>query len=200
MKKFILIVSLALWVLPGFAQKINDGGGYYTSNISILENSHARYKDLKASYNKNDYYLLDNPRFGLGLPWINILIPGLAQYIMDEPRLGTTYLLIGLGCGIISGVGGTMARQGYLYPNAPGAESRVMVGGIISSVGGIGSLTVGVLSILNAYDVLKVKSLYIEDLRNARRTYSFSMQPTVDMAFTPNGYRPAPGMSLRVSF
>lgn len=200
MKRIILIVSLLLLALPSFAQKVGNAGGYYTSSPDILEIGNLRYKDLKWHYNKNDYYTLDNPRFGLALPWVNVLVPGLAQYIMDEPGSGTTYLLLGVGFSTISTVGSVMARLAYLNPRANGAQALYNRGLILATIGSIGSLTAGVLSLFNAYNLVKVKSLYIEDMKNYRRGYTFTMQPTMNLDFTPAGYRPAPGLGLQVSF
>lgn len=206
MKRFGIIVLLLLLAMPSFAQHMKkDGkecahkcagfnGGYYTSDVTILENLDSRYNTLKSYYNKNDYYSLENPRFGLALPWLNVLIPGVAQYVMSEPGLGTRYLLLGVGCSIISSVGGTMQRQAYLQGKTNTTASILLL------VGSLGSLAVGITSIVNAYDVLKVKSLYIEDVKNYRKGYSFSLQPTVDLAVTPNGYVPAPGMGMRIAF
>ena len=199
MKRVVIIVSLLLLALPSFAQKVETpkNGGYYTTNVSVLENANSRYKALKPYYSKNDYFTVDNPRFGLGLPWVNALIPGLAQYIMDEPGLGTTYLLLGLGCSTLSSVGGTLARQAVVKDK----DQKVYnTGMILVCAGSLGSLAVGILSIINAYDVVKVKSLYIEDVKNYRKGYSFSLQPAVNFAVTPNGYALAPGMGLRVAF
>lgn len=210
MKRIGIIVLLLLLAMPSFAQHMKkDGkecahkcagfnGGYYTSNVTILENLDSRYITLKSYYNKNDYYSLENPRFGLALPWLNVLIPGVAQYTMSEPGLGTRYLLLGVGCGIISSVGGSIARKAILNKENPTAGYNT--GMALVYAGTLGSLTVGILSIINAYDVLKVKSLYIEDVKNYRKGYSFSLQPTVDLAVTPNGYVPAPGMGMRIAF
>ena len=200
MKKVIIIVTLFLLTLPSFAQKVQTpkNGGYYTTNVSVLENTNSRYKALKPYYSKNDYFTVDNPRFGLGLPWVNALIPGLAQYIMDEPGLGTTYLLLGLGCNTITSVGGVIARKSLTNEKNP--EAAYNTGMILVFAGTLGSLAVGILSIINAYDVVKVKSLYIEDVKNYHKGYSFSLQPTMNLAVTSNGYVPAPGMGLSVAF
>lgn len=180
------------------AQKCSGfNGGYYTSNISILENLDSRYNTLKSYYNKNDYYSLEDPRFGLALPWLNVLIPGVSQYIMSEPGLGTRYLLLGVGCSVVTSIGGTMARNAVINNKSQQAYNTGM---ILVYAGSLGSLAVGILSIINAYDVLKVKSLYIEDVKNYRQGYSFSLQPTVNFAVTPNGYVPAPGMGMRIAF
>ena len=197
MKKVIIIVTLFLLTLPSFAQKVQNGG-YYTTNVSVLENTNSRYKALKQYYNKNDYFTVDNPRFGLALPWVNVLIPGLAQYVMGEPGLGTTYLALGLGCSALTSAGGVLARKSLTNDKNPDAAYNA--GMIMVYAGSLGSLAVGILSIINAYDVVKVKSLYFEDVKNYRKGYSFSLQPAVNFAVTPNGYAPAPGMGLRVAF
>lgn len=199
MRRIGIIVFLFLSALPVSAQcihsKKDSNGGYYTSNTTILENTNSRYNTLQSYYNKNDYYTIENPRFGLALPWVNVVIPGLAQYIMAEPGLGTRYLLLGLSCNAISSIGGTLSRRAFLANGETSTAGRVLL-----IIGGLGSLAVGITSIINAYDVVKVKSLYFEDVKNYRKGYSFSLQPTVNYAFTPNGYKPAPGIGLRVSF
>ncbi len=210
MKRFGIIVLLLLLAMPSFAQHMKKDGkacahkcsglkdGYYTSDASILGNLDSKYKTLKLNYNKSDYYSLEDPRFGLALPWVNVLIPGLAQYVMDEPGLGTTYLLLGIGCSAVTSAGGVLARQSLTKKN--NQDAAYNAGMIMVYAGSLGSLVVGILSIINAYDVVKVKSLYIEDVKNYRKGYSFSLQPTVNFAVTPNGNMPAPGMGLRVAF
>lgn len=209
MKRFGIIVVLLLLAMPSFAQHMKKegkpcaqkcsgfNGGYYTSDASILGNLDSKYKTLKLNYNKSDYYSLEDPRFGLALPWLNVLIPGVSQYIMSEPGLGTRYLLLGVGCSVVTSIGGTMARNAVINNKSQQAYNTGM---ILVYAGSLGSLAVGILSIINAYDVLKVKSLYIEDVKNYRKGYSFSLQPTVNFAVTPNGYVPAPGMGMRIAF
>lgn len=170
-------------------------GTYYTSDPSILEKSSLRYKALKAYYNRDDYNTLNSPRYGLGLPWLNLLIPGLGQYCMNEPGLGTTYLLLWLGSGAVTYIGYNI----YLGNN--GFDTGAANLGLLTMLGGsIVSFTVGVSSIVNAYKVAKVKSLYIEDYNNYKRSYSFSVQPSMNYVITQNGLKPAPGASLRITF
>ena len=162
-------------------------GGYYTSDVAILEKVDARYKALKSYYNKEEYKSIPNPKYGLGLPWLNLLIPGLAQYIMNEPGLGTKYLLLNVGCNVLISVGFN-------------ASSDYSASRILTSIGAMGSIVIGVASIVNAYDVAKVKSLFSEDINNYRRGYSFSLQPAVNFSVTPDGCMPAPGLSLCMTF
>ena len=72
-------------VSPGYG--LNSG--FYTSDLSMLGESGLRYKSLKNYYNREDYAFLQHPRYGLGMPWLNLIFPGLSQYCMDEPGLAS---------------------------------------------------------------------------------------------------------------
>ena len=168
-------------------------GTYYTSDPSILEKGNLRYKKIKAYYNKEDYNTLADPRYGLGLPWLNLLLPGLGQYCMNEPGLGTTYLLLWVGSGALTYTGYILAYSGLYYDTQELGLATMLAGSAAT-------LVVGISSIVNAYKVAKVKSLYVDDYNNYRREYSFNLQPSLNFAVTPNGLRPAPGATLRVTF
>lgn len=199
MKKILLVAAVLLLAVPSFAQNL------FTSDASILNRSDLRYKDLKAYYDKTDYSQLSSPQYSLGLPWLNLLLPGIGQYCMKEPGLGTTFLLLGLAtsavtttgyvigsAGLASGLGGAVSEEQAMGLNQTGI--------VLIVAGGIGAVAVTVSSIINAYSVAKVKSLYAEDLKNSGKGYSFSVAPTMQLAMTPNGYVPAPGVSLNVKF
>ena len=148
---------------------------HHPDPASILSDGRLRYKDLKGVYAKEDFVHLSTPRYGLGYPWLNLIIPGLSQYCMGEPGLGTKYLLLGVGSAIVTGVGSGL-------------------------IGMAANIAVTVTSIVNAYNVAKVKSLYAEDLRNYRQAYSIAVTPTVLFASAPTGLKPAPGIGLKVTF
>lgn len=163
---------------------------------SILVNPGLRYKQLKGLYDKDDYIKLDWPRYGLGYPWLNLVFPGLAQYCMGEPGLGTKYLLINLGCSLVG-----------LYSYASVASTKYYDGSKNTDIASAffllaeaGNIAVTVVSIVNAYNVAKVKSLYAEDLVNYSRSYSVTLAPTLLLAQAPTGLKPAPGIGLRVNF
>ena len=62
-----------------------------------------KYSQLKNLYNPKDAAYLADPEYGTGRAWLNLLVPGLAQYTMGEGGLGTRYLLFGLlGEGLVS--------------------------------------------------------------------------------------------------
>lgn len=181
-------------VSPGYGQN----SGFYTSDLSMLGTPGLRYKSLKKYYSREDYAFLQHPRYGLGMPWLNLIFPGLSQYCMDEPGLGTRYLLISLGCTLASSLAASASvtyRDGdYLRYSAPPAAQ------VIAVLAYAGLVATEVCSIVNAYRVAKVKSLYTEDLAQYRRAYSVSLSPSVNYAFTPSGVRPAPGVGIKVTF
>lgn len=190
MKKILLVAAVLLLAVPSFAQNL------FTSDASILNRSDLRYKDLQAYYNKADYSQLSSPQYSLGLPWLNLLLPGIGQYCMKEPGLGTTFLLLGLATSAVTTSGYVMNMTGIATEN----EANMRAGNLMLIAGGVGGAVVTVCSIINAYSVAKVKSLYAEDLKNSGKGYSFSVAPTMQLAMTPNGYVPAPGVSLNVKF
>lgn len=181
-------------VSPGYGQN----SGFYTSDLSMLGTPGLRYKSLKNYYNREDYAFLQRPRYGLGMPWLNLIFPGLGQYCMDEPGLGTRYLLISMGCALATSVAtsGTVTYRegdGLRYSTPPAAQ-------VVAILATAGFIAMEVCSIVNAYRVAKVKSLYTEDLAQYRRAYSVSLSPSMNYAFTPTGVRPAPGLGVKVTF
>lgn len=177
-----------------------DAPHLFTSDASILENSGLKYRDLKEFYNSNDYDQLYRPRYGLGYPWLNLLIPGLAQYCMSESGLGTRFLLMYAGGVILCRIGASMytsvytADGRYVSSTSNGFGNALIIAGCATFIGA------SIWSIVNAHDVAKVKSLYTEDMRNYNRGYSLSLTPTLQYAFTPTGLQPAPGIGLRLTF
>lgn len=170
-------------------------GGYYTLDASILENGNLKYRQLKDYYNKDDYNTLSMPRYSLGLPWLNLLVPGLGQFCMNEPGLGASFLALYVGSFLSVELGAVSMPS-----RSPNEYGDNIYADVLLLVGCAGVFTAGVLSIVNAYSVAKVKSLYIEDLTNYRHGYSFTLQPSLSLSATPDGYRPAPGLALRMSF
>ncbi|MBR4774679.1 MAG: hypothetical protein IK008_01095 [Bacteroidales bacterium] len=178
---------------------------YFTNDPAILGQEALKYRYLKSYYNKSDFDKLRNPKYGLGYPWFNLLVPGLSQYLMSEPGLGTRYLLMYMGSiGIMSA--GYIGMSSSVRYNSGSSipyvvnESAYKTGRFFYLLGGAAELTVIITSIVNAYSVAKIKSLYLEDVNNYRKSYSFSLTPTVLYASTPTGFQPAPGFGLRVTF
>ena len=175
---------------------------HHPDPVSVLSDGNLRYKDLKGAYSTSDFVHLSTPRYGLGYPWLNLIIPGLSQYCMGEPGLGTTYLLLGVGSSIVTGVGSGLLRSSVTnrQGNITYEQPQAGIGAALFIVGMAANIAVTVTSIVNAYNVAKVKSLYAEDLRNYRQSYSVVVAPTVLFASAPTGLKPAPGIGLKVTF
>ena len=166
------------------------------SIVDLSSYSNIRYKSIKDLYEKENYFKLSDPYYSLGRPWLNLLVPGLAQYTMAEPELGTRFLIMGLS-------GEALASAGVaLWSRASSAHnynSYAIPGFIGVVLGSALIITSTIWSINNAYNVAKVKSLYIEDKKN-NLNYSLSFAPTVTLSATPNGVKPIPAIGLSVTF
>lgn len=180
--------------------------GYYISNVADLHEG-MRYKELKQLYDKNDYDSLDNPRYSFGWPWLNMIFPGVAQYTLNEPGLGTRFLCLSVaahaltitGIGIYSNRVRTTYLNGRTYPYVDRFSD--VGGAIFMGVGALAIIGLDVWSILNAYDIVKVKSLYHDDLMTKNnKQYSLFVSPTVEYMSTPNGTEIMPAVGLKLTF
>ena len=161
----------------------------FTNDHSILDQGNLKYYQLKEYYQIEDYDLLNAPKYGRGYPWLNLVFPGLSQYCMGEDGLGTRFLLMSAGSTLVYALGIPLVT----HKNYDAGYSLITIG--IAA-----ELATTAWSIVNAYNVAKVKSLYISDLKNHNQGYSISLTPTVLYASTPTGFQPAPGLGLRVTF
>lgn len=173
------------------------------SIVDLSSYSNIRYKSIKDLYEKENYFKLSDPYYSLGRPWLNLLVPGLAQYTMAEPELGTKFLIMGLSGDALASAGVALWSRASLYAsdrNKVSLYDTYAIPGFIGVV--LGSaliITSTIWSINNAYNVAKVKSLYIEDKKN-NLNYSLSFAPTVTLSATPNGVKPIPAIGLSVTF
>ena len=99
-----------------------------------------KYKYLKRHYDRSDYSKLDDPAYGMGRPWLNLILPGLAQYTMGEPGLGTKYLLTScvipvtlMSTGYVLAFAGAIADE----QNAAGGEDVLALGGGLLVIGSV---------------------------------------------------------------
>ena len=203
MKKILLAVATAL-ALMSFSALNANAQKVYIETPSKLETG-LRYKKLKNLYDRDDYRKLDDPAYGTGRAWMNLLLPGLAQFTMGEPGLGVKYLLTSTVIPYTAmAVGYSTAVVGaYADDVEEGSGDVAMIGGLALFVGGsIMSLVSGISSISNAMKVAKVKSLYKHDLEvsNLALQYQFEWSPTVMPVHTASGYTLAPGVGMRLSF
>ncbi|MBQ7269601.1 MAG: hypothetical protein IJS62_07115 [Bacteroidales bacterium] len=166
---------------------------FYASDPSKLE-AGMRYGKLKELYDRNDYKKLDNPRYSPSRAWFNLLVPGLAQFTMNEPGRGVKYLLC-TGAGEVMMVSG-IAMTAYL----DGDGGRA-VGAVVAVLGSAMALTFGISSLTNAVKVAKVKSLYYDDMDKLEKSnFKLSFAPTMSYVQTPEGLKPAFGAGLRLTF
>lgn len=221
MKKTILLLGAALAMLlasqitvkaqdsfsPGEMLIMSQADFDATTNLFIDNPSHLqkglKYKNLKRHYDRSDYRKLEDPAYGLGRPWLNLILPGLAQYTMGEPGLGTRYLftaclipVTAMSAGYALAIAGAVADDQAVA----GAEEVMVMGVGLLTVGSIMAVVGEIASISNAFKVAKVKSLYKDDLAKAGIAYQFEWAPTVMPVHMPNGYALAPGVGMRLSF
>jgi len=168
-----------------------ETGDFFARNPSWIQEG-MRYRDLKSLYNRRDYANLNDPYYGIGRSWLNLLVPGLAQYTMGEPGLGTRYLLLGGVAPLV------LTTSGYVI--AEEVEEYEL--GIIMSLTGVAmSLTFKILSISNAQRVAKVKSLYLHDMGlKQSQPYSFQFSPMLIPTLQSTKVGFAPGVGMRVTF
>lgn len=191
---------------------------FWTSDISILESEkELRYNDLKKFYDKKYYSDLKNPRYSPARAWLSFLIPGLAQYTMKEPGLGTLHLLMSyvVGGGLMATGAGLAATSTYsvYVPSTsryspgyyqPRVDSGKQIAGIVLSCTGAALfLAFDIASICNAVNIAKVKSLYYDDLEDYKKVnapVSVKFAPYLDYAYTSSGYKICPSLGLRLTF
>ena len=157
-----------------------------------------KYRDIKHYYNKHDYDALSNPQYSASRAWLNLIVPGLAQFTMGEGGLGCRYLLTTLASEAVMYVG-----YGFAADSVSGRyvdEDERLIGSVLTLVGAAATLTFGITSITNASKVAKVKSLYSDDMAKLNQGYSLTVAPTLMPAYTPYGLQVAPGLGVQVTF
>lgn len=199
MKKVLLTVVVAL------VATLSASAQYNTSVPEVFAKNPEKvvpglkYSKIKKMYNKNDYAYLADPEYGTGRAWLNLLVPGLAQYTMGESGRGTRYLIIGLiGEGIMS-IG---THDILCYSSDKSSEAFMDEDNAIIPIG-IGSfimITNYICSIVNANKMAKVKSLYDYDLKKLGRQVSVQAMPYIAPARFGSSVQTSAGVTLAVNF
>ena len=190
-----------------FQQEYNsERSAIFCTNPDILAEN-MRYSDLKRLYRADDYYRLYNPRYSLGRPWLNLIFPGLAQMTMKEGGLGAGFLIGDIACGALLITGAALSSSSVRTTTTSSGTTvyinsgRQALGSVFLAAGYVGSITLTVTSIVNAYKVAKVKSLYYSDMDTVRQNYSVNFGPAVIPTLTPQGnLYAAAGLGVRVNF
>ena len=169
----------------------------FISDPSQLEDG-LKYRHLKDLYDRGDYRKLDEAKYSPGLAWINLAVPGVAQFIMGEGGLGARYLIWGaVNTGLMTG-GVYLSRA-----MNSGEDARYSwLPLIVTGAGAIGYLITTFTSISNASKVAKVKSLYNHDLNAMGLSYDFTIDatPFVAPVYMGDRYVAAAGLTLTMKF
>lgn len=169
----------------------------FISDPSQLEDG-LKYRHLKDLYDRDDYRKLDEAKYSPGLAWINLAVPGVAQFIMGEGGLGARYLIWGaVNTGLMTG-GVYLSRA-----MNSGEDARYSwLPLIVTGAGAIGYLITTFTSISNASKVAKVKSLYNHDLNAMGLSYDFTIDatPFVAPVYMGDRYVAAAGLTLTMKF
>jgi len=168
------------------AQNTPATGDFFAKDPSLLRPG-MKFREANPLYDNSDYSYLASPKYSTSRAWLNLIVPGLAQFTMGEGGLGALYLGMSALGDAVALVGGTAA---YDYDVA-----------IICMLSGAAiTTTFGVISIINAVKVAKVKSLLNADLEKLNQGYSLVFAPTVVPTYTPSGLKMAPSVGLRLTF
>jgi hypothetical protein len=169
----------------------------FISDPSQLEPG-LKYRHLKDLYERSDFKKLDDNKYSPGLAWINLAVPGVAQFIMGEGGLGARYLIWGaVNTGLMTG-GVYLSRA-----MNSGEDARYSwLPLIVTGAGAIGYLITTFTSISNASKVAKVKSLYNHDLNAMGLSYDFTIDatPFVAPVYLGDRYVAAAGLTLTMKF
>jgi hypothetical protein len=169
------------------------------------------YAELKHIYNPRDYFKDYGSRYSPGWNGFgSFLIPGLGQLCCGETGRGLAFLapnLVLVGTNLYLGRqqiklmkknanGDILLENGkVVYTDPQKAQSLSNISSIVTLV----DLALSIWSCVDAVRVAKVKNMYYQDLRNGY-SMDFSLYPSLDLAQTPSGYQPAPGLALSLRF
>ena len=169
------------------------------------------YAELKQIYNPRDYLKAYGTRYSPGWAGFgSFLIPGLGELCCGETGRGLAFLLPNLALAGTNLALGTklyslikkdsngnviLTENGIVYIDPAKAQSLSSIRSIVTLV----DLALSIWSCVDAVRVAKVKNMYYQDLRNGY-SMDFSLMPSLELAQTPTGYQPAPGLTLSLRF
>lgn len=201
MKKLLLSVFVALAAMMSASAQYASVPEVFAKNPDQVVPG-LKYSQLKNLYNPKDATYLADPEYGTGRAWLNLLVPGLAQYTMGEGGLGTRYLLFGLlGEGLVS----LAAYDSYMDDIDPQYTPIFSTNSgdyyWIPVFGGAAILIADyICSISNAKKVARVKSLYDYDLKKLGRQVSFETMPFIAPVRVGDKVQPAAGVTFAMQF
>ena len=205
MKKLVLVLFVALAAVFSASAQYSSAPEVFANNPDKVVPG-LKYRQLKKLYNPKNYAYLAEPAYGTGRSWLNLLVPGLAQFTMGEPGRGTRYLLFGLmGEGMLY-----IAAHDYVYYSldkdsrkALNMDDSFMDSGaqaIPLLFGSIILVTDYLCAIANANKIAKVKSQYKYDLNKLGRQVTFTTSPFLTPVQIGNDVQPVAGLTFAMRF
>ncbi len=166
-----------------------------------------KYKELKTMYNYQDYTPMAYDRYSPGwLGFASFAVPGLGQMICDEVGRGFAWFGASAGCAMISGIGLGLIGDGLTTYHDDYGDTRIdentgalVVGRVLTCIGGLASLAVEIAAIVDAVRVAKVKNMYDQDMRN-NYSLDVNIYPSFNYTHTANGIQPTAGLTLAMRF
>jgi len=197
MKNMFLSVALVLCCTSLFGQKLPQSNSY---------------DELKDIYDASSYVRTDSDPYsafwcGVG----SFFIPGLGQFIENEPRRGVKFLAGSLGLGLLTEISGmtfvTLVLASEAADEFPDDDivftDSERAAGVVSCavmlLGSAANLGLSIWSAVDAAHVAKVKNMCWQESAG-NLSMNASVYPSVKVVRTASGLRPAAGMTLAVSF
>lgn len=206
MKKLLLSIFVAIAATLSASAQYASAPEYFAKNPDQVVPG-LKYSQLKNLYNPKDAAYLADPAYGTGRAWLNLLVPGLAQYTMGEGGLGTRYLLLGL---LFEGVTSLAIYDSYLddidehydpiFSFVTKDGKGVDLWGPVIIAGSALMITNYIFAISNAKKVARVKSLYDYDLKKLGRQVSFETMPFIAPVRVGDKVQPAAGVTFAMQF
>lgn len=172
-----------------------------------------KYSQLKKMYNPKDAAKLTESKYLAGRSMLNLIVPGMAQFSMEEPGLGARYLgveLLGLSImGVVAANAATdkpflgcQKRDGVWHfgYEGHGDADWIDLYPVCVVTGGVILITNYICSISNAKKVARVKSLYDYDLNKLGRPVSYELTPFVAPVRVGDSFQPAAGITFAMQF
>ena len=170
-----------------------------------------RYSDIKDYYNPREYVSDFYDPYSPGWAGVaSFLIPGLGQCICDEWGRGLGILGANVGFAFLEILESSLTFYGaavgtsyYMhYGDGWNMGSTLMAAGGCSFLATLaGQFIFNVWNICDAVDIAKVKNMYYRDGYPDNASLDLRLEPNLAMApVIGGGFKPAPGLSLKVSF
>ncbi len=171
---------------------------------SLFAQKATSYKVLKQTYDPYEYVKdADDPYSTAWMGIFSFFAPGTGQLIANEPGRGWAFLggaviLSSIADGAIDTIRENItldSENNIVYVDEKKAKSGLTT----LVVSALAELGLGIWSSIDAVRVAKVKNMYYRDSRG-KFGVKASLQPSLELAQTPSGLQPAPGMSLAFRF